>query len=215
VAEGRAVSRLKQGDIGGLQALVRLHGQQAVRLAALITRDGQAAEDVVSSSFIVAYERIHQFDGRRPFWPWFRRIVANTALKALGREGRFTSLDDLEETMLSVDLALYSASTASSDPAQQLEASLAQQEVRRALASLTPKQRAVTVLRYFAGMSETEIAESLNVPGGTVKSRASAALGRLRRLLAHLNGAPDRARDRPASGSEGRDRRDRRGRGQT
>jgi RNA polymerase sigma-70 factor (ECF subfamily) len=186
-----------------------LHGQEAVRLAALITRDHQSAEDVVSHSYILAYERIHQFDDRRPFWPWFRRIVANAALKSLGREARFFSLDDLEETMLSADTALNSAIAARADPEQQLEASLDREEVRRALAALTPKQRAVVVLRYYAGMSEAEIAASLNVPGGTVKSRGSAAVSRLRRLLSTGNAQPDRARDRATSRSGERCRRDR------
>ena len=67
--EAEAIARLKQGDVGGLEALVRGHQVQAVRTAYLITRDRALAEDVVQAAFVRAYERVGQFDSERPFDP--------------------------------------------------------------------------------------------------------------------------------------------------
>src|SRR5574341_1765406 len=93
--EREAIRLAKRHDPAGLEGLVQLHQQQAVRLATLITRDRQLAEDVVSECFLIAYERIHQFDEQRPFRPWFHRIVANAALKTVSRQGRLASLENL------------------------------------------------------------------------------------------------------------------------
>ena len=80
--ERRAVERLKTGDIGGLEALVRSHQTRAVRAAYLILRDRALAEDVVQAAFVRAYERIASFDEGRPFGPWFMKVVVNDAIKA-------------------------------------------------------------------------------------------------------------------------------------
>lgn len=69
--EQQALARLKERDIGGLEFLVRRYQVQAVRAAYLVTRDRGLAEEVVQSAFLRAYERIEQFDARRPFRPWF------------------------------------------------------------------------------------------------------------------------------------------------
>jgi RNA polymerase sigma-70 factor (ECF subfamily) len=88
--ERAAVERLKRGDIGGLEWLVRRHHTRAVRAAYLIVRERTMAEDVVQSAFVRAYERIGQFDVERAFGSWFMRIVVNDAVKAAAanRRGR-------------------------------------------------------------------------------------------------------------------------------
>ena len=91
--EAEAIAQLKQGDVGGLEALVRGHQVQAVRTAYLITRDRALAEDIVQAAFVRAYQRIEQFDTRRPFGPWFLRSVVNDAIKAASRRERWVSLE--------------------------------------------------------------------------------------------------------------------------
>jgi RNA polymerase sigma-70 factor, ECF subfamily len=83
--ERSAIERLKRGDIGGLEMLVRMHHTRAVRAADLIVRDRALAEDVVQSAFVRTYERIGQFELDRPFGPWFMRVVVNDAVKAVSR----------------------------------------------------------------------------------------------------------------------------------
>ena len=100
--ERAAVERLKQGDIGGLEALVRKYHMRAGRAAYLIVRDHHAlAEDVAQGAFVRAYERIGQFDAERPFGPWFMKIVVNNAVEAARRRERTTSYEkgDVEAPM--------------------------------------------------------------------------------------------------------------------
>lgn len=178
--EHQAITRLKRGDIDGLEALVRLHQLRAIRTAYLITRDRALAEDVVQAAFMRVYERIHQFDNSRPFAPWFLRIVTNDAVKAAQRHERFVPLDtpsDAEHTL--ADLLSSNAA----GPADAVEAAELHQAVWTALGELSVDQRAVVVRRYYLDMSETEMVDDLDVPHGTIKSRLRAARQRLRTML--------------------------------
>ncbi|MCU0495232.1 MAG: sigma-70 family RNA polymerase sigma factor, partial [Chloroflexaceae bacterium] len=165
--EGEAIARLKRGDIGGLEALVRAYQLRAVRATYLITGERAMAEDVVQTAFLRSYERIQQFDTRRPFGPWFLRIVVNDAVKAAARNGRDVSLDarstghdpPLAETLAAPAPALI----------ERLERAETEAAVWAALAQLTPGQRAAVVLRYYLNLSEAEMAEELACAPGTVK----------------------------------------------
>lgn len=185
--EREAIARLKDGDIGGLRTLVELHQHYAVRAATVITRDQQLAEDVVSGCFLTVYERIAQFDDQREFRPWFYRIVVNAALKAVKRQSRLLPWEWVKdgrgrnspiprnEVALSLDY-----------PEKVVETREVVEQLRSEIRALTAKQRAVIVLRYDLDMSEKEISEMLRIPRGTVKSRASAAIRRLRESMTRL-----------------------------
>ena len=183
--EREAVERLKRGDIGGLETLVRQHQVRAVRTAYLITQDRALAEDIVQAAFLRAYERIGQFDAGRPFGPWFTRSVVNDAIKASQRRGRQVSLESGTRASLT---------DTSPTPAEQAEAAEIRNQVRAALAQLPTGQRAAIVLRYYLAYSEAEMAETLNVPPGTVKWRLHQARKRLRTLLGEV-WAEERNRD--------------------
>ena len=89
-----AISRLKQGDLYGLGTLVSRYQAQAVHAAYLIVYDRPQAEDVVQTAFVKVAERIQQFDDKRPFAPWFLRIVVNDALKLARKHKRNVSLEE-------------------------------------------------------------------------------------------------------------------------
>lgn len=180
VDEHNAIAQIKRGNIDGLAALVQQYQVSAVRVAYLITGDRAMAEDVVQTSFIQAYQRIHQYDTHRPFAPWFLRSVANAAIKAASRGHPQVSLDSTD------NLPVESLSDPVPDPLDALEAAEVRQAIRAALAVLSPEQRAVIVLRYYLEMSEQDMAEMLNCPPGTVKWRLHAARQRLRGLLRPL-----------------------------
>jgi len=182
--EQEAIARLKRGDIGGLEALVRRYQVQAVRTAYLITCDHALAEDIVQAAFLRACEHIGQFDAGRPFGPWFLRSVANDAVKAAARRERQVSLEadsEGEETSLADLLA-----DPDPGPNDLVEAAEVRQTVWAALGKLPPAQRAAIVLRYYLDLSEAEMADELACPPGTVKWRLHAARKRLRRLLRPL-----------------------------
>lgn len=182
LTEGEAIRRAKENDLSGLATLVELHQQQSIRLVTLIVRDRQLAEDIVSDSFLTAFDHIAQFDEKRSFFPWFRRILVNNALKRLKRRNRLLPLHSPFEEESS-DTGVVDRLAASPDPSTTAEETEMKALVREAINALSPKQRAVIVLRYYEGLSEAEIAETLGIPGGTVKSRAAAGAKRLAGLL--------------------------------
>ncbi len=175
--ESEAIARLKQGDIGGLEALVRLHQTRALRVAFLITRDHAMAEDVVQSAFLRVYDRIGQFDATRPFAPWFMRCVANDALKSVQKRDRHLPL---ESELGAQNIELTSPELGLD---QILEAAEIGAAVAAALDRLPPAQRTALVLRYYLNMSDAEMSERLDCATGTVRWRLSVARQRMRQLL--------------------------------
>jgi RNA polymerase sigma-70 factor, ECF subfamily len=187
--ERRAIGRLKKGDIGGPELLVRLHQTRAVRAAYLILRDRALAEDVVQSAFVHAYEKIEGFDESRPFVPWFMKVVTNDAIKAATRRGCTVRFDEGDE-----DPAVTLTDTGMS-PQDFVEEAEERRRVWAALEKLPPAQRAAVVQRYYLSMSEAEMADSEASSPGTIKWRLHAARKRLSKLL-----RPElRAQDAPTS----------------
>jgi len=177
--EARAIERLKNGDIGGLEFLVREYQVKAVRTAYLITRDVGLAEDVVQESFLNVYRSIRTFDSTRPFEPWFMRSVVNASVKTMQRsEWQIEAGDEAESESLFAELAQRVESVES-----QVESIEIQNRIWDVMQKLSPRQRAVIVQRYFLGMSEKEMAEEAGTKAGTVKWMLNAARERLRGLL--------------------------------
>jgi RNA polymerase sigma-70 factor (ECF subfamily) len=189
--ERKAIEQLKQGDIQGLETLVRAYQVQAVRAACLVTHDRRLAEEIVQAAFLRSYERIEQFDVDRSFGPWFLRIVVNDAVKATARRKRTVPLErEAGEAGTSLADLLPDPDPG---PAELAEAEEARQAVWTALGQLPPTQRGAIVLRYYLDLGEAEMAERWSCPRGTVKWRLYAARERLRTLLHRL-------RPRTASG---------------
>jgi RNA polymerase sigma-70 factor, ECF subfamily len=179
--EQEAINRLRRGQISGLATLVECYQVQAVRAAYLITQDQDLTNDAVQNAFLRVHRSISSYDGTRPFSPWLMRIVVNCALKAArGRSGWFGN--GLRESALD-DSWLDALPDPSPTPHDAAEAAESDRAVWQAVQALTPEQRAVVAMRYYLGLSEGEMAASLNVPPGTVKSRLHAARTTLRKLL--------------------------------
>ncbi len=182
--EREAIARLRQGDIGGLETLVRLYHGRAVRSAYLVTRDLDTAQDVAQAAFLKTYEHIGQFDAQRPFGPWFLKGVLRDAVKAATKRARHVQLDPRP------DGNGPSSMPEVIDPDAGPAALWAQREVAdavmAALGALAPAERAAIVQRYYLGLSEAEMARAADCPPGTVKSRLHTARGRLRVLLQPL-----------------------------
>jgi len=174
--EREAIDRLKKGDVGALEALVRRYHARAGRAAYLIVRDHALAEDVAQGAFVRAYERIGGFDEGRPFGPWFMRIVVNEAVGAARARERTASYD-------AVGAATPWLADPAAGPHELAEEAEQRERVWAALAKLPPAQRAAIVQRYYLGMSEAEMGEDAGRPPGTIKSRLHAARRGLSRLL--------------------------------
>ena len=159
-----------RGDVDAFGALVERHERSARSLAAALVGPSDA-DDVAQDSFVRAYRSLASFRRGSPFRPWLLSIVANQAAnhhrsarrreRRLGVVGRRPPLPDLDPA----DLAVQSDE---------------QKLVRTALDTLSTKDRNVLVFRYLLECSEHETAEALHCSPGTVKSRTSRALTKLR-----------------------------------
>jgi RNA polymerase sigma-70 factor (ECF subfamily) len=178
-----AVEQLKQGDIAGLEILVQLHQIRALRAVFLITQDYALAEDIVQSSFVRAFERIHQLDPDRPFGPWFLRSVVNDALKASALGARLFSLDRLAGTFDGWRSGTVLDGRLDHAIEQSVEAAETRAEIRAALAKLTVQQRTAVVARYYLQLNEAETAEIMGCARGTVKWYLHHARRQLKTLL--------------------------------
>lgn len=162
-----AISRIKQGDLNGLESLVKRYQARAVHAAYLIVFDRALAEDAAQSAFVKVAERIRQFDEDRPFAPWFFRIVVNDALQLAKRRKRNISLDDqLDETTAHLSRLLVDPHP---QPEQWLEEKQTRETILDAIQSLPPGQRAVIVMRYFLEMSEADMSMKMDRPLSTIK----------------------------------------------
>jgi RNA polymerase sigma-70 factor (ECF subfamily) len=180
--EKLAIARLKQGDLDGIEALVRRYQVLAVSAAFLIVRDPKLAEDIVQDAFLHAAEKIDQFDENRPFGPWFLRSVINASTKAVRRQKRLIPLDAQDEETSKVADWLMDSNP---QPELILETEETRQMVWKALGELKAEQRAVIVMRHFLDMSEAEMTDELGRPLTTIRWRLKTARNQLRKIL-HL-----------------------------
>ncbi|OLD49777.1 MAG: hypothetical protein AUI42_06470 [Actinobacteria bacterium 13_1_40CM_2_65_8] len=170
--DGEAIDALRRGNTEGMDTLVAAHQSRALRVAYQITRDTQAAEDVVADAFLAVFQRIKSLDADRPFQPWFLRIVVNRAISDTRRRSRFQRV-----------LGLLSRATEPSDPVQVAETNEEMRRVIAALDRLPVNERAALSLRYLEDFDERSIAELLGCPIGTVKTRLHRGRNRLRQEL--------------------------------
>jgi RNA polymerase sigma factor (sigma-70 family) len=174
--DAELVARARDGDVGAFEELVTRHQDIAFRVAWLVVRNRGDAEDAVQDAFVKAYFALSRFRPGAPFRPWILRIVANEA-RNRGRSARRREA-----------LTVRAAAAEPGDAAPSPEAAVLDRADAEALAAaldrLSERDRLVVAYRYLFELSEAETAEALDVRPGTVKSRLSRALLRLRTELA-------------------------------
>jgi RNA polymerase sigma-70 factor (ECF subfamily) len=173
--DGRLISQIRQGNILALKALYEKYKTQVYRTALAITRDREAAEDVLQDCFLKVYTYSDRLDGSLPLSPWLHRVAVNLSYNWVNKRRRW--LQPLEEV---IDQLVGPPRTL---PEHALETQELQRVVQRAIASLSFEHRVVVVLFYLNGFSLNEIAYVLDCPVGTVKSRLHYARRNLRRKL--------------------------------
>jgi len=174
--DAELVELAKAGDVRAYGELVDRHREIAFRTAYLIARNSADAEDATQDAFVKAYYALDRFRTAEPFRPWILRIVSNEARnrrRSAGRRERL-ALRVIERR-------------GPGDAAPSPDAAAIAQETRgallAALETLPERDRQVIACRYLLELSEAETATMLGVRPGTVKSRLSRALARLRREL--------------------------------
>jgi len=167
-----AVDRARAGDRDAYALLVARYGALAHRTAYLLGA-GDDAEDVVQEAFVKAYRGLGSFRAGAPFRPWLLRIVANeTSNLRRGSRRRRT-----------LELRLAEPDTAPTEPEREVVAADARARLLAAVNAMPARDRQVLTCRYFLDLTEAETAEVLAWPRGSVKSRLSRAIEKLRRTL--------------------------------
>jgi RNA polymerase sigma factor (sigma-70 family) len=174
--ESRLVAAAKGGDTLAYAQLLRRHQAVAFRAASLIAGSAAEAEDATQEACVKAWLALERFRPTAPFRPWLVQIAINEARNGRRAAGRRAGL----------------ALRVGDDPAGSLAAPSAEAEtlageerarLAAAVEELGEDDQLVIAARYFIGLSEAETATALGLRRGTVKSRLSRALGRLRTKL--------------------------------
>jgi len=167
------VSRVQAGDQGAFNLLVLKYQRKVLRLVSRLIRDPAEVEDVVQEAFIKAYRALPQFRGDSAFYTWLYRIAVNTAknhLVSLGKQPiPMTDLTSDEEDTESFDSGAVVVDNQT--PESLLLSRQIAETVNRSIEALPPDLRAAITLREIEGLSYEEIAEAMNCPIGTVRSR--------------------------------------------
>jgi len=177
--EGGLVERARHGDVAAFESLVRAHQDLAFRTAWVCSGGADDAEDAAQEGFMKAYRALPGFRVGAPFRPWLLTIVANEARNRRRSAGRRAAL-----VLTAGDRLKPGESDAS--PEDSAITRERHEALMAGLARLGDADREVLTLRYLLELSEAETAAALDVPIGTVKSRASRALGRLRERLTEM-----------------------------
>ncbi len=172
-AQPAAAAARSTAAADAMSTLWRLHGGALLRFALKLTLgDRQRAEDIVQEALLRAWRHPEVVDGREhQVRPWLFTVTRHVAIDMWRSRSRHEEVIEDEPTDRP-------------DPAQQIEQTVTALDVRAAIAKLTPKHRQVVVEMFYYGRQVDEIAESLGIPAGTVKSRAYYALRHLKRVMA-------------------------------
>jgi RNA polymerase sigma-70 factor, ECF subfamily len=169
------IHRLKAGDDDAMRDLYALYGQRLHAYALRLTNDPAAAEDVTQNTLITAWRTVGSFRGEGRLIAWLLGIVHHTAMKSIRDVP--TVLDSSTEE---------NVPDRQPSPQEQAEGREMKRWVRDGLASLSLEHRTVLELVFYQGLFLSEVAEVLDCPLGTVKSRLSYARQHLRGVLTRM-----------------------------
>jgi RNA polymerase sigma-70 factor, ECF subfamily len=169
--DGELIRRTADGDRGAFEVLYRRYSRPVFGLALRRLGDRGRAEDAVQETFASIWRAARSYRPERgPGAPWLYAVARN-AITDRGRARTEPPADVPEQV------------SPDSGPLERAEAGWTAWRVHRALESLNANERTVIELAYWSGLSQSEVAEYLGIPLGTVKTRTRAALGRLAGLL--------------------------------
>ncbi len=173
LSERVLVRKLKQGDEQAFAHLVKLYETRVYNMAYRITGSREDAEDITQETFLGIHSSMTRFKGASKLSTWIYRIAMNHCLEHTRRHR--------PEMLPLLDDVIHSPS--SNDPQLSAEQACTSDAIQRALLGLSYEHRQVVVLHELQELTYSEIADSLGIPIGTVKSRLFNAMRRLKDLL--------------------------------
>ena len=179
------VDRAKRGDGEAFDALARSVGDRCMAIACRILRDADLAEDAVQTALITAWRELRTLRDPDRFEPWLHRILTNACYAEARRRRRWSA----DIRVIPVEGTYGPDETLTVHDRDQLE---------RAFRRLTFEQRAVLVFHHYLGLPVSEVADRLDIPLGTVKSRLHYAMTALRASLEADDRTPSISQERMA-----------------
>ena len=152
------------------------HQEAVFRLSYLLLGDPDDAEDIAQETFLRAWNHLNHFDTTRPLRPWLLSIASNLASNRRRSAGRY---------LAALTRAFRNEPTSSASIEEKSTQRMEANHLWKAVQTLGVPDQQIVYLRYFLDLSVAETAQVLDVAEGTVKSRLSWALDRLRRILQH------------------------------
>jgi len=171
--EPTLIRHATNGDAAAWEPLVLAHQQAVFRLSYLLLGDPDDAEDVAQETFLRAWKYLKRFDATRPLRPWLLSIASNLASNRRRSAGRYFAA--LTRAFRDEPASV----TIEEDSSQQMQAN----DLWKAVQTLKLPDQQIVYLRYFLDLTVSETAEVLQVAEGTVKSRMSRALEKLRNII--------------------------------
>jgi RNA polymerase sigma-70 factor, ECF subfamily len=168
----------RQNDPRAWHCLVRSYTPLVYRMALRMLKDRQAAEDAAQEVFILVHRAIASHDPTRPLAPWLARITYNECLKRLAKTRRSA------EKELIIEQNDFADPDNAMSPESRVNRRQISQRIDHALDRLAAQDRAMILMRYREGFSDSEISHATRMPVGTVKTRLHRARGKLRKYLA-------------------------------
>ena len=170
----------RQGDQAAFEQLVRLYEKRVFALTLRMCRNPEDAAEAAQEAFLSAWQGLAFFRGESSFATWLYRLASNACVDLLRREGRHRAAagPSLNDEALNVDIPDGAAS-----PQEVAERSELRQQIEDGLSALSPEHRQVLVLREMHQLTYDEIADTLSLDVGTVKSRISRGRKQLRNFL--------------------------------
>jgi RNA polymerase sigma factor (sigma-70 family) len=177
----------RTGDTEAYEELVRRYQQVAFRTAFLIVRSAPDAEDVTQEAFVKAYRALDRFRAGAPFRPWMLSIVANEARNRRRSVARRREIPPFPTWSGDPGGGPPEPPDPHATPDEEAERHERRDLLLAAMRDLSEEDRLVLAYRWFLDLSEAEMADAMGVARGTVKSRLSRAMSRLR---SRLSGSP-------------------------
>ena len=176
--EQRWIDAARQGDQGAFEELVRLYEKRVLALTRRMCKNPEDAAEAAQEAFFAAWQGLKQFRGESSFSTWLYRLASNACVDLLRREGRRREAVSLDDEDLNLD-----APSAIPSPQEEAERRELSEQIEAGLQALPPEYREVLVLREIHQLRYDEIAGTLELDIGTVKSRISRGRKRLRAFL--------------------------------
>lgn len=182
------VRQSQHGDSVAMGRLITKYQDRIYNAILKICANSHDAAELTQETFVKCIEKINTFEGKSAFYTWLFRVAVNLTLNYCKRRAR-TQAQSLQAVVAqesdgaAVELGAFLADQNAADPAVLAEDAEIGEIVLAALANLDDHHRAVMVLRDIEGMNYSEIAETLRIEVGTVKSRLSRARANLREIL--------------------------------